>query len=45
MDSTKNITILLVDDEKKLLDSISERIRLKGFDPLPAAISENTGNQ
>jgi len=29
--------ILLVDDEKKFLDTISERIRLRGFEPLPAA--------
>ena len=33
----KEFNILLVDDEKKFLDSISERIRLKGFEPLPAA--------
>jgi len=31
---SNGITILLVDDEKKFLDSISERIRLKGFEPL-----------
>ena len=31
-----NLTILLVDDEKKFLNSISERIRLKGFEPLLA---------
>ncbi|MBI4775574.1 MAG: response regulator, partial [Deltaproteobacteria bacterium] len=29
--------ILLVDDEKKFLDTISERIRLKGFEPLQAS--------
>ncbi|MFH1076700.1 MAG: response regulator [Pseudomonadota bacterium] len=33
----KIINILLVDDEKKFLDSIAERIRLKGFEPLLAA--------
>jgi len=32
----KEFNILLVDDEKKFLDSISERVRLKGFEPLPA---------
>jgi DNA-binding NtrC family response regulator len=32
----KKIHVLLVDDEKKFLDSISERIRLKGFEPLQA---------
>lgn len=32
----KPISILLVDDEKKFLDSISERIRLKGFEPVTA---------
>ena len=32
----KKLNILLVDDEKKFLDSISDRIRLKGFEPLPA---------
>jgi len=37
---TKNIAVLLVDDEKKFLDSISERIRLRGFEPLPAASGE-----
>ncbi|MBW2101352.1 MAG: response regulator [Deltaproteobacteria bacterium] len=30
------LKILLVDDEAKFLDSISERVRLKGFEPLPA---------
>jgi len=29
--------ILLVDDEKKFLDTLSDRIRLKGFEPLTAA--------
>jgi len=33
----KKFNILLVDDEKKFLDTISERIRLKGFEPLLAA--------
>ncbi|OIN96110.1 MAG: hypothetical protein AUJ48_02070 [Deltaproteobacteria bacterium CG1_02_45_11] len=32
----KKVYILLVDDEKKFLDSISERIGLKGFEPLLA---------
>jgi ActR/RegA family two-component response regulator len=32
----KELNILLVDDEKKFLDTISDRIRLKGFNPLPA---------
>ncbi|MFP4446203.1 MAG: response regulator [Desulfosudaceae bacterium] len=35
-----NITVLLVDDEKKFLDSISERIRLKGFAALAASSGE-----
>jgi ActR/RegA family two-component response regulator len=34
--ANKKISILLVDDEKKFLDTISERIRLKGFEPLLA---------
>ena len=38
--SSKDITILLVDDEKKFLDSISERIRLKGFEPLSVSSGE-----
>jgi DNA-binding NtrC family response regulator len=38
--SSKDITILLVDDEKKFLDSIAERIRLKGFKPLSALSGE-----
>jgi len=33
----KKLYILLVDDEKKFLDTISARIRLKGFEPLLAA--------
>ncbi len=36
----KNIKILLVDDEEKFLTSISERIRLKGFEPLSASSGE-----
>lgn len=32
----KGPTILLVDDEKKFLDTIADRIRLKGFEPLLA---------
>ena len=36
----ENITVLLVDDEKKFLDSISERIRLKGFTALAASSGE-----
>lgn len=34
------IKILLVDDEKKFLDLIAERIRLKGFEPLSAISGE-----
>ncbi|MFP4040561.1 MAG: response regulator [Desulfosudaceae bacterium] len=34
---TEKMNILLVDDEKKFLDSIAERFRLKGFEPLLAA--------
>ena len=33
-------TILLVDDEKKFLNTISEKIRLKGFEPLSALSGE-----
>jgi len=33
----KKYNLLLVDDEKKFLDTIADRIRLKGFDPLLAA--------
>jgi DNA-binding NtrC family response regulator len=36
----KGIHVLLVDDEKKFLDSISERIRLKGLEPFPATSGE-----
>ena len=32
--------MLLVDDEKKFLDTISDRIRLKGFEPLLATSGE-----
>ena len=32
----KKLNILLVDDEKKFLDTISDRVRLKGFEPLLA---------
>ncbi|MFP4446202.1 MAG: response regulator [Desulfosudaceae bacterium] len=34
---TEKMNILLVDDEKKFLDSLAERFRLKGFEPLLAA--------
>ena len=37
---TKNTAILIVDDEKKFLNSISEKIRLKGFEPLLALSGE-----
>jgi DNA-binding NtrC family response regulator len=33
----KNLSILLVDDEKKFLDSIAARIRLRGIEPLTAS--------
>ncbi len=39
--NTKSIKILLVDDEEKFLESISERIRLKGFNPLMASRGED----
>ena len=32
----ETLRILLVDDEKKFLDTLSDRIRLKGFEPLLA---------
>jgi DNA-binding NtrC family response regulator len=32
-----NLKILLVDDEEKFLNSIAERLRLLGFDPLKAS--------
>jgi DNA-binding NtrC family response regulator len=35
--SDKQVNVLLVDDEQKFLESISDRIRLKGFEPLTAA--------
>ena len=38
--NSEDITILLVDDEKKFLDSISEKIRLKGFEPLSVSSGE-----
>jgi two-component system response regulator AtoC len=38
--NTKDIRVLLVDDEKKFLDSVSQRIRLKGFEPMPAESGE-----
>ena len=38
---SRDITILLVDDEKKFLDSISERIRLKGFEPISVSSGED----
>ena len=37
---TWDITVLLVDDEKKFLDTLSEKIRLKGFEPLSAESGE-----
>jgi DNA-binding NtrC family response regulator len=37
---TRDITILLVDDEKKFLDTVSEKIRLKGFQALSARSGE-----
>ncbi len=40
MAAEDKISVLLVDDEKKFLDSISERIRLKGFTALPATSGE-----
>jgi DNA-binding NtrC family response regulator len=33
---TRNPTILLVDDEEKVTDSLTDRARLKGLEPLPA---------
>jgi len=36
----RDITILLVDDEKKFLDTISEKIRLRGLKSLPAQSGE-----
>ena len=32
----KKFNVLLVDDEKKFLDAISDRVRLKGFEPILA---------
>ena len=37
---TRDITILPVDAEKKFLNTISEKIRLKGFEPLSALSGE-----
>jgi len=37
---TKQLTILLVDDEQNFLDSISERMKLKGFTVLTASSGE-----
>ncbi len=37
---TKNLTILLVDDEQSFLESISERLKLKGFNTLLATSGE-----
>lgn len=37
---TKQLTILLVDDEQSFLDSISERLKIKGFDVLTASSGE-----
>ncbi|WP_029896536.1 response regulator [Desulfohalovibrio reitneri] len=37
---TKKVRILLVDDEKEFLDSISERVKLKGFEPILATSGE-----
>jgi two-component system response regulator AtoC len=37
---TKKISVLLVDDERKFLDSIAQRIRLKGFEPMSAESGE-----
>ncbi len=36
----KPLKILLVDDEKKFLDSLSQRIQIKGFEPLTAQSGE-----
>lgn len=40
MASKKKIKILLVDDEQEFLDSISERMRLRGFEPTCALNGE-----
>ena len=34
------LAVLLVDDEKKFLDSIAQRIRLKGFEPMSVESGE-----
>ncbi len=36
----KKLNILLVDDEQKFLDTISERVEMKGFNPLTATSGE-----
>lgn len=40
MSPKKKIKILLVDDEKEFLDSIAERVKLKGFEPVTATSGE-----
>ena len=40
MASKKKVKILLVDDEQEFLDSISERMRLRGFEPTCALNGE-----
>jgi ActR/RegA family two-component response regulator len=40
MADKKKIKILLVDDEQEFLDSISERMRLRGFEPTCALNGE-----
>jgi len=40
MASKKKVKILLVDDEQEFLDSISERMRLRGFEPTLALNGE-----
>ena len=37
---TTNPKILLVDDEEKFIDSLTERVRLKGFEPVPTRTGE-----
>ena len=38
--NSQNPLILLVDDEKKFLDTVTEKIRLKGFNALPVGSGE-----
>jgi len=38
--NNQNPLILLVDDEKKFLDTVTEKIRLKGFNAVPAGSGE-----